>query len=642
MEFLKAASLRRLPTSKWQSLSSSSSTTTTRLSWTCSSSPLPRRRFTTSLPRLSTVTTKTETSKPYYVTTPIFYVNAAPHIGHMYSMTLADVLKRYQQTLHSRPAILLTGTDEHGMKIQQAASNKDMHPKQFCDETAEQFKELAATAEISYDRFMRTTDQDHVQAVEHFWFLLQEKGLIYESKHEGWYSVSDEAFYPESQIEKRQDPFTGEVFMASVESGSKVEWVEEKNYHFRMTAMREKLLRFYEENPEWVVPQKRMADVVDWVRKHLTDLSISRPVGRLSWGIRVPGDGSQTIYVWVDALINYITAAGFPNWTPGRTEVGGWPADVHVIGKDIVRFHCVYWPALLLALDLPMPKQVLTHAHWTMNRTKMSKSLGNVVNPMYVMNVHGTDVLRFYLMFEGGIANDADYSNDNLLVKHKKYLQGGVGNLVSRITRSKLWNLREIVARSETGRIKSQEERFAPFEQVLAKLPATVDKHMEKLDPVSAIRAIMEVVTEANALISEIEPWRLKRSTEQKDHEVADEMVYLAAESLRICGILLQPFLPTKAAQLLDILGVPLEKRTFKYTELFSDSSYGEAIIHPGKGREDSLFPALYAGLKAAEEKLTTIKKERKQAKKRQRQAERGKEVDEWWKPQASSSEPSV
>ncbi|KAK4171959.1 mitochondrial putative methionyl-tRNA synthetase [Triangularia setosa] len=633
MEFLKAASLRRLPASKWQFSSS-----LTRGSWICnsclaSSSPALPRRFTTSLLRLSATTSAAvETKKPYYVTTPIFYVNAAPHIGHMYSMTLADVLKRYQQTLHSRPSILLTGTDEHGMKIQQAAANKDMHPKQFCDETAEQFKELAATAQISYDRFIRTTDTDHIQAVEHFWFLLQEKGLIYESKHEGWYSVSDEAFYPESQIEKRMDPFTGEVFMASVESGSKVEWVEERNYHFRMTAMREKLLAFYEENPEWVVPGKRMGDVVDWVRNHLTDLSISRPVNRLSWGVRVPGDASQTIYVWVDALINYITAAGFPNWQPGRREVGGWPADVHVIGKDIVRFHCVYWPALLLALDLPMPTKVLTHAHWTMNRTKMSKSLGNVVNPMYVMNVHGTDVLRFYLMFEGGIANDADYSNDNLLVKHKKYLQGGVGNLVSRITRSKLWNLREIVARSETGRIKFPEN-------ILGKLPATVDKHMENLDPVSAIRAIMEVITEANALISEVEPWRLKKSTTQEDHDIADEMVYLAAESLRICGILLQPFMPTKAGQLLDILGVSLEKRTFKNTELFSDLSYGEAMIPPGKGREDSLFPALYPGLQAAEEKLRTVKKDRKRAKQRQRLWQKDEEVDEWWKAQATAKE---
>ncbi|KAK0739249.1 tRNA synthetases class I (M)-domain-containing protein [Apiosordaria backusii] len=636
MEFLKAASLRRLPTSRWQ-LSSAIS----RSSWVCSSclaaSP---RQFTTSLPRLSAAAPTPQ--KPYYVTTPIFYVNAAPHIGHMYSMTLADVLKRYQ-TLHSRPAILLTGTDEHGMKIQQAASNKDMHPKQFCDETAEQFKELAATAQISYDRFMRTTDTDHVQAVEHFWFLLQEKGLIYESKHEGWYSVSDEAFYPESQIEKKMDAFTGEVFMASTESGSKVEWVEEKNYHFRMTAMREKLLRFYEENPEWVVPAKRMSDVVDWVNNHLTDLSISRPVNRLSWGIRVPGDASQTIYVWVDALINYITAAGFPIWQPGKTEVGGWPADVHVIGKDIVRFHCVYWPALLLALDLPMPRKVLTHAHWTMNRVKMSKSIGNVVNPMYVMNVHGADVLRFYLMFEGGIANDADYGNDDLLVKHKKYLQGGVGNLVSRITRSKLWDLREVVAaRSETGRRKVLEGRvdFTRFEQSLGNLPMAVDKHMENLNPVSAIRTIMEAITEANALLSEVEPWRLKKSANQEDHDVADEMVYLAAESLRICGILLQPFMPAKAGQLLDMLGVPLAKRSFENTKLSSDFSYGEAIIPPGKGREDSLFPALYQGLQAAEEKLRIVKKERKQAKKWQRIAMKDKEVDEWWKPQATSSEP--
>lgn len=417
----------------------------------------------------------------------------APHVGHMYSMVLADVFKRWQ-TLMGNRAILCTGTDEHGIKVQQAAALNEMPPKEFCDQYAERFEELAQLARVDYDRFIRTTDEDHVQAVEHFWFLLRERGLIYETKHEGWYSVSDECFYPESQLVRRMEPFTGTVYMASAETGTKVEWVEEKNYRFRMTALKDKLLDFYEENPGWVEPVTRMNEVVNWVKNHLEDLSISRPVQRLSWGIRVPDDPSQTIYVWVDALINYLTNAGFPTWTPGQTHKGGWPADVHIVGKDIVRFHCVYWPALLMALDLPLPKRVLAHSHWTLNRQKMSKSLGNVVNPVYAISRWGIDTVRFYMLFEGGIADDANYDNNMLATKYKKYLQWGFGNLLGRITRTRLWSLREIVVNApEAPNIGGTlEEAVASFETRLSQLTPTVARHMEELNPVAAIRQIVE------------------------------------------------------------------------------------------------------------------------------------------------------
>lgn len=425
----------------------------------------------------------------------------------MYSMVLADVFKRWQTLLGNR-AILCTGTDEHGMKVQQAAALADMDPKQFCDENAEKFEELAHLSRVDYDRFIRTTDSDHVQAVEHFWFLLREKGLIYETKHEGWYSVSDECFYPESQLVKYQESFTGAVYMASAETKNKVEWVEEKNYCFRMTELKDRLLDFYEKNPGWIEPAYRMNEVVDWVKNHLEDLSISRPVQRLSWGIRAPGDPSQTIYVWVDALINYLTAAGFPDWAPGESHLGGWPADVHIVGKDILRFHCVYWPALLMALDLPLPKKVLVHSHWTLNKRKMSKSLGNVVNPIYAINRWGVDTARFYLLSEGGIADDADYSNNTLVVKYKKYLQWGFGNLLGRLTRPKVWNVREVVKNSFTedaSRLqvpKALQELITCFEAALAELPPTVAQQMEKHDPVSAIRKILEIGTRVGSLLS--------------------------------------------------------------------------------------------------------------------------------------------
>ena len=419
----------------------------------------------------------------------------------MYSMVLADVFKRWQTLLGNR-AILCTGTDEHGMKVQQAAALAEMDPKRFCDGNAERFEELAQLTNVDYDRFIRTTDRDHVQAVEHFWFLLRERGLIYETKHEGWYSVSDECFYPESQVFKHQDAFTGVVHMASVETKSKVEWVEEKNYCFRMTRLRDSLLAFYAQNPGWIEPAYRMNEVVQWVENHLEDLSISRPVQRLNWGIRVPDDPSHTIYVWVDALVNYLTAAGFPGWVPGEAHLGGWPADLHVVGKDILRFHCVYWPALLMALDLPLPKKVLVHSHWTLNKKKMSKSIGNVVNPLYAINRWGLDTTRFYLLSEGGIADDADYSNDTLVVKYKKYLQWGFGNLLSRLTRPKARNVREVVgnAFSEEGASRAQPSEqlqlvVAGFEDALAALAPAVAKQMEEHNPVVAIRKILEIGT---------------------------------------------------------------------------------------------------------------------------------------------------
>jgi methionyl-tRNA synthetase len=420
----------------------------------------------------------------------------------MYTTVLADVFKRWQTLLGNR-AILCTGTDEHGMKIQQAASLADMEPKLFCDENAEKFEELAQLSRVDYDRFIRTTDRDHVQAVEHFWFMLQERGLIYETKHEGWYSVSDECFYPESQLVKHQDPFTGVVYMASAETKNKVEWVEEKNYVFRMTALKDRLLDFYEKNPGWIEPAYRMNEVVDWVKNHLEDLSISRPVQRLSWGIRVPGDPSQTIYVWVDALINYLTAAGFPGRAPEESHKGGWPADLHIVGKDILRFHCVYWPALLMAVDLPLPKKVLVHSHWTLNKRKMSKSVGNVVNPLYAINRWGIDTMRFYLLSEGGIADDADYSNSTLVVKYKKYLQWGLGNLLGRLTRPKVWNVRTIVENRFNTEAASRPEisqqlrrATAEFENALRDLPSTVAGRMEGHNPVLAIRKILEMGTQ--------------------------------------------------------------------------------------------------------------------------------------------------
>ncbi|KAL1894729.1 methionyl-tRNA synthetase [Sporothrix stenoceras] len=612
-------------------------------------------------------TTKVTTpSKPYYVTTPIFYVNADPHIGHMYSMVLADVLKRWQ-TLLGREALLCTGTDEHGLKVQQAAARAGVPPKQFCDENAAVFSDLARKASIDNDFFIRTTDADHVAAARAFWRRLRRKGYIYQSQHSGWYCVSDETFYPEALVEKRVSPATGKVEMVSTETGKTVEWTEERNYHFRMTAVRDRLLQFYAENPGFVLPATRMNEVVNWVTHNLEDLSISRPASRLTWAVPVPEDPSQTVYVWVDALVNYMTKAGYPErWAPEeqreaeleaeaeatesaeavvidgnvqanmdmeevgnsssraapsssrvapltpeqreRQEGGGWPADVHVLGKDIVRFHAVYWPALLLAMDLPLPKRLLSHAHWTLGRKKMSKSVGNVVNPFYAMDRFGVDAMRYYLVHDGGIEDDSDYGNEQIVDRYKKGLQGGLGNLLGRITRTTRWSVRESVVRSPLsleGEGVAKDQTVQTQIASIQRVAAAAAEHMERLDPRLALYSIMDVVYQTNKFIQELEPWAVAKklaeaptTNEASESNEAlrvrlDQAVYLTAEALRVVGILLQPVMPTKAAEVLDVLGVGHRRRTFEYAQLGADKDYGLPMKPPGQSKDGGLFPKL-------------------------------------------------
>lgn len=411
-------------------------------------------------------------------------------------MVLTDILKRWQ-LLKGRAAYLSTGTDEHGMKIQQAADTAGKHPQEFCDEVSQKFLHLVERANLSHDHFIRTTDEDHKEAVQYFWTLLQDRGFIYESKHQGWYCVSDETYYPESQIEKRLDPVTGRTFMASQETGKEVEWTSEANYHFRLSAFRDKLLAYYAEHPDFIIPSARMAEVTSWLEAGLEDLSISRPISRLTWGIPVPQDESQTIYVWLDALVNYATVAGFPGQS-FHDGTGGWPADVHVIGKDIMRFHCIYWPAFLMALDLPLPKQILTHAHWTMENQKMSKSIGNVVSPEFAMNKFGTDTMRFYLAHDGGIENDADYSNEYITERYRKCLAGGVGNLVQRLTKPKAWSVRSAV-KAANGRVEYP--RALEHRQMLRTVRKNIDQRFVELNPRKALLEIMDIIYQVSLRI---------------------------------------------------------------------------------------------------------------------------------------------
>jgi len=413
-------------------------------------------------------------------------------VGHLYTLVLVDILKRWQRLRGDEGATLLTGTDEHGMKIQKAASKAKVDVKAFCDQHASQFEELAKVADVSYDRFMRTTDPDHKTAVEHFWRELNRNGYIYESKHEGWYSVSDETFYPESKVHLVLEPSTGRKMHASMETGKEVEWTSEVNYHFKLSSFRDRLLDHYRSNPDFIVPSTRMNEIISEVEDGLTDLSISRPASRLTWGIQVPDDPSQTIYVWLDALINYLTMAGYPFATAAESTKM-WPPECQVIGKDIIRFHCIYWPAFLMALNIPLPNQFLSHAHWTMNRAKMSKSEGNVVNPFFAINRFGVDVMRYYMAHDGGIIDDSDYENLFIVNRYKKDLQGGFGNLVSRVIRGKMWSVPDSVKLSASS-ARDPNPEAATHMAMIDKTAEDCARLMNQLNPRMAVHAVKELI----------------------------------------------------------------------------------------------------------------------------------------------------
>ncbi|KAJ5473402.1 Methionyl-tRNA synthetase [Penicillium sp. IBT 31633x] len=495
-------------------------------------------------------------------------------------MVIADIMKRWQVLLGNRDAQLLTGTDEHGMKIQQAANRAGMDTQAFCDMNCRTFQALAKAANIDNDHFIRTTDPAHRDAVQYFWEMLQHRGYIYTSKHEGWYSVSDETFYPETQVQSSLDPSTGWKIMTSIETGKEVEWSSEINYHFRLSAFKDRLLELYNRQDPFISPTSYTAAVVNSVATGLQDLSISRPTKRLTWGIPVPGDDTQTIYVWLDALVNYLTKAGYP-FPPGQENSSVWPADLHVVGKDIVRFHCVYWPAFLMALDLPLPRNVLVHGHWTMNREKMSKSTGNVVNPFFAIERFGVDGMRFFLAYQGGLADDSDFDNSLIIRDYKKMLQGGIGNLAQRTIGCARGNLRSYIMDAGSNKLPAATSEDLEHQTLLEQTPTKVAEHMENLNPRSALHETMSIIEKTNKYFHAAEPW--KSPDPQR-------VLYNVAESLRITGILLQPFMPGKSHDLLEMLRVNTSdpsKRAFAATAYGSDPDYGQDV------KKGILFPPL-------------------------------------------------
>ncbi|KIK04936.1 hypothetical protein K443DRAFT_4289 [Laccaria amethystina LaAM-08-1] len=568
--------------------------------------------------QLRLLSTLADAKKPYYVTTPIFYPNAVPHIGHLYTLVLGDIFARYQRILDpTRPVHFLAGTDEHGLKIQQAAEKAGVEPKAFCDSLSGKFRDLADRARIGYTVYMRTTQEQHKKAVEHVWLTLDQKGFIYKGQYEGWYSITDECFYTDAQVMPAALPssssFGGEnPAMISIETSSPVEWTTEQNYMFRLSAFRKALEEHYRAQKTEVHPPPYHSAVLqmldsasslassspDAPEPILQDISISRPRSRLSWGIPVPTDPlNHTIYVWFDALLVYLSGVGYP-WLPASTsseysvELGPsipWPADLQIIGKDILRFHALYLPAILMALSspsppsssfpsppqqkLPLSSKILTHAHWTVSRQKMSKSLGNVADPLAAMSTYGVDIVRYYLATVGGrFRDDVDWSPEQL-TKHSKELQSLLGNYFLRVSSKSISAAAQrassplptliSIASSETVAPASNApetiEDPNPNRTLLLSaraLPTQVQKALDNLEVGEALDEIIALLRLANKTVTTIAPW--SASCPPTD-VYATQLV--ALETLRITGICLQPFIPDVAEKLLDGLGVPAGER---------------------------------------------------------------------------------
>jgi methionyl-tRNA synthetase len=483
--------------------------------------------------------------RPYFLTTPIYYVNDQPHLGHAYTTLACDVLARFMR-LDGRRVKFLTGTDEHGQKVEQSARAAGIAPQEFADRTSATFREMGRLLNISNDDFIRTTEERHVRGVQALWQELERRGEIYLGRFAGWYSVRDEAFYGENEL--INDPSGSKV----APTGAEVEWLEEENYFFRLSAWQDRLLAFYDANPEAIAPRSRRNEVISFVKSGLNDLSISRT--SFSWGIPVPGDPRHVIYVWLDALINYITAIGYPQTEDGEFA-RFWPADLHMVGKDIVRFHTVYWHAFLMAAGIAPPRRVFAHGWWTVEGQKMSKSLGNFIPPKELVDKYGLDPLRYFLLRELPFGSDGDFSHRAVIGRLNGDLANDFGNLAQRVL--------AMINRNCAASVP-QHSAFAPADD---RLLGEAKGLLEQIRPLIAeqqafhlaLETVWRVVAEANRYVDEQAPWALRRTDPSRMHTV----LYALAEVLRHLGILMQPFVPDAATALLDQLAVPLAARRF-------------------------------------------------------------------------------
>ena len=475
-------------------------------------------------------------NKNYYITTPIYYPSAKPHMGHAYSSILADFFARFKR-LEGYNVYFLTGTDEHGQKIQRAAKEKGMEPQSFCDEISKTFFNLSKILNLSNNDFIRTTESRHKKSVTHLWKILEQKKEIYLSNYSGWYSVSDEAFYSEDEIEKKNDK------NISKNSGSIVEWVEEESYFFKLSKWQKPLLKFYEENPNFILPESRKNEVISFVKSGLKDLSVSRK--SFSWGIKVPSNDKHVIYVWLDALTNYISALNYPD---NKSDLFKkfWPASIHLIGKDILRFHAVYWPAFLLAADIKPPNRVYGHGWILSGEEKMSKSKGNILDPIEIVNDYGLDPLRYYLIKEVSFGNDGSISQEKLENCINSDLANNYGNLCQRVISftEKNFNLKiPNKFNFKNDDLKVLDEFKENYQNLINYI------NDQKVN--NYINFIQDKLFAANKYFNDQAPWEKK-----SDKERLNTIIFSSLELIRKISILLYPIIPESAAKVLNIFDI--------------------------------------------------------------------------------------
>ncbi|MEM0898490.1 MAG: methionine--tRNA ligase [Pseudomonadota bacterium] len=478
---------------------------------------------------------------PFYITTPIFYPNGVPHIGHAYTAIATDVLARFQR-LDGREVFFLTGTDEHGQKMQRTAEGRGITPLQLADENSTVFQDLVNTLGCSHDDFIRTTEERHKKACQELWRRMEANGDIYLATYGGWYSVRQEAYFDESETAVEEDGVRREPL------GSEVEWVEEESYYFKLSAYGDKLLKYYENHPDFIAPDERRNEVLSFVKGGLKDLSISRTT--FDWGVPVPGNDDHVMYVWADALTNYLTAAGWPNNENGKLNF--WPA-THIIGKDIIRFHAVYWPAFLMSAGVDLPERIFAHGFLFNRGEKMSKSVGNVIDPFELVTEYGLDKVRYFFMREVPFGNDGSYSHEAIIARTNAELANGIGNLAQRSL--------SMIAKNCEGQVPDNSEMTADDQALVNLAAAALGKSRDAMAiqaPHKALEAVYEVIDAANQYIDKQQPWVLRKS----DTKRMGVVLYTVAETVRRLGLLLKPFMPEATDKLLDLVAVGEDART--------------------------------------------------------------------------------
>ncbi|WP_373774145.1 methionine--tRNA ligase [Streptococcus ferus] len=544
--------------------------------------------------------------KSFYITTPIYYPSGKLHIGSAYTTIACDVLARYKR-LMNYDVFYLTGLDEHGQKIQQKAEEAGLTPQAYVDGMAESVQELWRLLDISYDKFIRTTDSYHEEAVAKIFEQLLAQGDIYLGEYTGWYSVSDEEFFTESQLAEVFRDENGEMIGGIAPSGHEVEKVSEESYFFRMSKYADRLAVYYKEHPEFIQPDGRMNEMLkNFIEPGLEDLAVSRTT--YTWGVKVPSDPKHVIYVWIDALINYITALGY-GWSDDLAKFHQfWPADIHMIGKDILRFHSIYWPIMLMALDLPLPKRLVAHGWFVMQDGKMSKSKGNVVYPEMLVERFGLDPLRYYLMRSLPVGSDGTFTPEDYVGRINYELANDLGNLLNRTV--------AMVNKYFDGHIPTYVENVTDFDADLAELVtkqiAEYHQQMEQVDYPKALEAVWTIISRTNKYIDETAPWVLVKE-ESKSCQLASVMSHLAA-SLRVVAHLIQPFMMTTSNAIMEQLGLSLD---FDLENLsLSGLPQGLRVVQKGQ----PIFPRL-----DMEEEIAYIKS--------QMNADKSAEKD--WQPEA-------